>query len=60
MKILAMQGRHHRGGIGILALIKAHSIPAILSPVLPILNQDIYRDLPFAKLGGCIENLLLA
>src|SRR5579864_6785380 len=41
-------------------LLELHCIPAVFSPILPILHQHIDRDFSFPNLGSCIENLLLA
>src|SRR5579863_1037951 len=60
MKILAMQRGHHLCGIRVLTFVKPQRVPAILSPVLPILHQNVDRDPSLAKLGSRIENLLLA
>src|SRR5579864_5649846 len=44
----------------IVFLVELHGIPAVFSPILPILHQHIDRDFSFSKFGSCIENLLLA
>jgi hypothetical protein len=45
---------------GIVVLVKLHRVPAVLSPVLPVLNQGINRDLSLAKLRCSVEDFLLA
>src|SRR5580692_8220861 len=55
-----MQLGHHLRRIWIIALVEPQCVPAVLSPVLPVLDQDVDRDLPFAKFGSRIQNLLLA
>src|ERR1700691_355907 len=60
MKILAMQFVHHLRRIGIRAFVELHGVPAVFPPVLPVLNQRVYRNLPRTKIGRCVENLLLA
>src|SRR6478752_6381123 len=55
-----MQLIHHLFGLRIILLIELHRAPAVFSPVLPILNQSIDRDLSLPKFGRDIENFLLA
>ena len=45
MEVLAMECGHHFRGIRILAFIEPHGIPAVLAPVLPILNEHVDGNL---------------
>src|SRR5450631_1461627 len=51
---------HHFFGLRIMILIELHGAPAVLAPVLPVLNQSVDWNFSLAKFGSGIENLLLA
>ena len=56
-EILFVQRGHHRCRIGIQALIELHGVPAVFSPILPILNERVNGYLPLSDLRHRIENL---
>ena len=41
---------HQRGRVGIVRFVEAHRIPSIFAPVLPILDDQIERNVVFAEL----------
>ena len=45
-------------GVGIELLVKAHGVPTILSPVLPVLHNNIHRHLFLAEAVGGLQNLI--
>ena len=49
----------HRRGIGIIVLIKAHGIPAILSPPLPVLDDGAHGNTLVVKPPGGGEKFFL-
>src|SRR5208282_482258 len=55
-----MEPGHHLLMIRIRTFIESHGIPAVLTPILPILNENIDWNVPLTKFSGGVENLLLA
>ena len=41
-----------------MVLVESHGIPTVLSPVLPVLHQDIDRQLLIAEAIGGLKNLV--
>ena len=50
---------HHCLGIGVVALVKLHGVPAVLAPVLPVLDQGVNRKVAFAELHSNVQDFLL-
>ena len=53
-----MQTVRQRLGIGIVLLIKLHGVPAVLAPVLPVLDNHANRHLLLTKALGCLQDLV--
>ena len=45
-------------GVGIVLLVKLHRVPAILAPVLPVLDNHANRHLFLAEALGCLQDLV--
>ena len=45
--------------VGIVCLIKAHGIPTILAPILPILHNHIGRQVLATETLGCVDDFVL-
>ena len=60
MQIFGMELVQHLLGVRIMILVELHGIPAIFSPVLPVLHYGVDWDFPLTKLRRDIEDFLLA
>ena len=58
--MLGVELRDHVRGIGIIPQIPLVSAPAVVSPVLPVLDDEIHGNLVRAKLTGRRQHLRLA
>ena len=45
-------------GVGIMVFVKAHSVPAVLAPILPVLHNHTHRHLFTAEAVGCLQYFL--
>ena len=45
-------------GVRIVLLVKLHRVPAVLAPVLPVLDNHANRHLLLTKALGCLQNLV--
>ena len=50
----------HGFGVGVLALVKLHGVPAVLTPPLPVLNYDAGVVTLVLKAVGVLQEFLLA
>lgn len=44
-------------GVWGVCLVEAHGVPAVRAPVLPVLDDDIERQLAAAELVECVDDL---
>ena len=59
MLVHRMELVHHRLGIRVVGLVKLHGVPAILAPVLPVLDQGVHGKLALAELSSNVQDLFL-
>ena len=54
-----VQAVGHTLGVGVVVFIKLHGVPAVLSPVLPVLDDDVKWQLLLLETIDGLQNLLL-